>query len=131
MSTDRWFSYDPAGNGYETHPTEALARQAAARALDYYRDDASSEGWSEDVDSVVWGEIRGAVVCTDRRKVEPEDASEYFDEIHEYELRDLDAAPISAVASSETHMPVRVPVPPHEDFSDLVALNRARGMGKP
>jgi len=52
----KYFSYD-SDSGFEIHETEEEAIKSANDAIDYYRDNAS-EGWSEEVDTVCWGEIK-------------------------------------------------------------------------
>lgn len=64
-----YFSYDP-DCGFEQHDTAEEARKAAETALDHYRDQAA-DGWSEEVESICWGEIRGSVRETEREEVPP------------------------------------------------------------
>lgn len=69
-SRDLWFCYDP-GDGYEEYPTEEAARAAAEKAIDYYRDDSSSEGWSEEVWGVRYGKIHGWTIEKKRESRPP------------------------------------------------------------
>ncbi len=55
MSKSRWYVFDP-DNGIRFFDTEDEARSRAESILDEYRDD-SSDGWSEEVDDLHWGEI--------------------------------------------------------------------------
>ena len=52
----RYFCYDN-NTGFDTFETEKEARDAAQNDIDHYRNNAE-EGWSEDVYSVCWGEIK-------------------------------------------------------------------------
>jgi hypothetical protein len=71
MSTHRFWSFD--GDCRETHATEAEARATCENALDHYRDMAP-EGWDEEVDQIMWGEIRERVVVTERKTLAEYDA---------------------------------------------------------
>jgi hypothetical protein len=68
--SETWFSYDP-GDGFETHDTESAARERAEKALDYYKDDAPSDGWSEEVTQVCWGKVSQQVQETMRKRRPP------------------------------------------------------------
>ncbi|MCC6415089.1 MAG: hypothetical protein IT582_04185 [Opitutaceae bacterium] len=68
--TKTWFSYDP-GDGFETHGTEYAARKRAERALDYYKDEAGSEAWHEEVTQVCWGKVMQQVQETSRKQRPP------------------------------------------------------------
>lgn len=57
MSKQGYFSYDPEGDGYVTHETEDQARSSAEKALEYYRDEAFSDGWPDWMHYVCWGKI--------------------------------------------------------------------------
>lgn len=65
-----WFSYDPI-DGYEEHESEEKARAAAEAAIDYYRQDAPDEGWSDEVWSVRYGRVEGWTVETMRKHKPP------------------------------------------------------------
>jgi hypothetical protein len=67
-----WFAYDP-GDGFEEYATEAEARAAAEKALEYYREDAPSDGWSEEATGVCYGKITGWTVETMRKTKPPAD----------------------------------------------------------
>lgn len=59
--TDRFFLYDPAGNGFQAFPTAELRDVAAKAAIE----DCLVEGeWSDDVLEIVVGEITGCAVKT-------------------------------------------------------------------
>lgn len=60
--TNKFFLYDPAGDGFQTFPT-AKQRDAAAKAA--IEDSLDDDGWMEDVFSIVVGEITGAAMKTD------------------------------------------------------------------
>lgn len=76
MKTEQYFSYSPDG-GFDFHDTEQEAITAATKQLDYEKDHAGSEGWSEEVDSICWGEIRQRVELTwHAKRPAPEDLDE-------------------------------------------------------
>ena len=56
----KFFSYDP-DDGFEVHETEEEAKMCAQKTIDRYRDDAT-DGWSEEVEYVCWGELRQQAV---------------------------------------------------------------------
>lgn len=66
-----WFSYDP-GDGFETHDTEAAARERAEKALQYYKDEAAGDGWSDEVTQVCWGKVAQQVEETSRKQRPPD-----------------------------------------------------------
>lgn len=70
--SETWFSYDP-GDGFETHDTESAARERAEKALDYYKDEAPSDGWNEEVTQVCWGKVSQQVQETMRKRRPPAD----------------------------------------------------------
>ena len=67
---DRFFSYCPECQ-FETHATAEEAAKAADDHLEHFREEAP-DGWSEEVTSVCWGEIRATVEETERRPYNPE-----------------------------------------------------------
>lgn len=93
---DMWFSYDP-GDGYETHDTEAEARERAEKALQYERDEAG-DGWNEEVTQIAWGKVIQRVEEKWRKHKPPPDQIDedgydeegnnwsQFDELVEYHL---------------------------------------------
>jgi hypothetical protein len=70
--SDTWFSYDP-GDGFETHDTEQAARERAEKSLDYYKDDAPSDGWNEEVTGICWGKVAQKVAETMRKTRPPKE----------------------------------------------------------
>jgi hypothetical protein len=52
----RFFSYDPNGDGYQTHKTDAEAKDAAKSAIDAEREEAQ-EGWDDSVTEICWGKV--------------------------------------------------------------------------
>lgn len=87
----RFFSYDDQ-NQFELHETLEEAKAAAEKAFEYCSDEARSEGWSESVDKICYGELRGHVVetlsepwDTDKHGCAPEEGCEHV----KYELLDL------------------------------------------
>jgi hypothetical protein len=88
----KYFSYDPEGDGFTLHNTADEARKAAELDLSCHRDDAT-EGWSDSVESVCWGELRQlAMKVREMTKEEAEHQGIYFDNsfdtICDYELKD-------------------------------------------
>lgn len=58
-----WFVYDPDYSGMEFYATEAEAKAAAEKALDFWRGEAISDGeWSDEVESLIWGRVYQSVV---------------------------------------------------------------------
>lgn len=82
---DKWFSYDPDGDGFETHKTEQEAKESAEIAISWYREN-SSEGWDENVEGVCYGRIHQAVQMVDKRPL-PE--SSEFDYTCNYRLAEV------------------------------------------
>ena len=60
MPAQKYFTYD-ANEGYETYATEDKAREAAEKMLAHYSEYAH-EGWADEVDQVMWGEIKQRVI---------------------------------------------------------------------
>lgn len=89
--TKHFFTYDPGGMCFEPHDTLEEAKASAEDLLSSYRDYAE-DGWSEEVTHIIYGEVRGGVVETERMSwsdhlvrhdgVTPEEAAE--DEPHEF-----------------------------------------------
>jgi len=67
----KYFSYHP-DEGFGLHETEEEAKQAAQNNLDYERDMAC-DGWSDDVHSICWGEVKQHIVETMSRPRTDED----------------------------------------------------------
>jgi hypothetical protein len=89
----KYFSYDPEGDGFTLHATAEEAQKAAEADLSCYRDNAS-EGWSDSVDQVCWGELKQkALMVREMSKEEAEHQGIYFDNsfdsICDYELTDV------------------------------------------
>ena len=81
----RYFSFDPDG-GIAFHVTAAAAKKRAEDALDEERE-VSGDGWSESIEEICWGEVRGGVVETSRRPAtEAEKTMSYCEEIVDYAL---------------------------------------------
>ena len=87
----RFFSYDDQ-NEFELHDTLAEAKASAEKAFEYCSDEARSEGWSESVDEICYGELRGHVVellrepwDTNKHGAAPEEGCDHV----EYTLQDL------------------------------------------
>jgi hypothetical protein len=87
----KYFSYHPE-NGFNLHETEEKAKQAAQNNLDYERDMAC-DGWSDDVHSICWGEVKQHIVETMSRPRTDEDiyVSDDLVTITNYGLVDVNA----------------------------------------
>lgn len=98
----RFFFYDQEGDGFLYFSTTEERDAAAAEAIELYCDD----GWSEEVENVVAGEItHAATKCNVRTRPKPEDLDDEgfdkdgnswppeWDEICSYELRPLAGDP--------------------------------------
>lgn len=89
----RFWSYDPFGDGFDTHPTAEAARAAAEASLTWAAEQAASEGWPDETNAICWGPIAEAVVQTERRPLDPDETgADYFDEIADYALVSLPSA---------------------------------------
>lgn len=53
----KYFAYS-SDNGFSLFATAAEAEKFAQELLDQYREDSYGDGWSEDVGSVCWGELK-------------------------------------------------------------------------
>lgn len=54
--SNKYFVYS-ADNGFETFSTAAEAEAVADDIISQYREDAREDGWDDDVETVMWGEI--------------------------------------------------------------------------
>ena len=66
---EKWFVYDPEGNGYEEFSTE---ESALAHAEDYIRS-YLDDGWGEDVERVTVGKVTHRATQCDYAKRPPEE----------------------------------------------------------
>lgn len=92
----KYFSYDPEGNGFTLHKTAEEAKNHAEDDLACHRDNAS-EGWSDSVEHVCWGELKQmSFKVNEMTKEDAEHAgicvSNDFDYICDYQLKDLSHA---------------------------------------
>jgi len=76
-----WFSYSH-DTGFELHETEEMAKLVAQESLDAYIDDAGNEMYSEEIDSVCWGEVKGCAT----EKPTGEVINDYGDYVADYVL---------------------------------------------
>lgn len=85
----KYFSYDQ-DQGFELHATAEEAKKAAEDALDFERCEAS-EGWSDYVEGICWGELKQMTVETLNRPRTDEDTyvSSDCDTIVDYGLVDV------------------------------------------
>lgn len=77
-----FFSFDPFGDGLTFHDTAEEAKQKAEESLDYCRDVAGSDGWSDEVEWICWGRVSQ---CIKLISSEP-DPSGRFDSIDNYDF---------------------------------------------
>lgn len=74
--TDKYFLYDPDGDGFQTFATAEMRDAKAKLAIE---ECLSEDGWAEDVLSIVVGEISGVAskVNVEKRPPESEIDNEY------------------------------------------------------
>ncbi|CFQ50605.1 Uncharacterised protein [Yersinia frederiksenii] len=95
-----YFSYG-ADSGYEEHSTAEKAQEAAEADIDYYRGDAC-DGWSDEVDQVVWGVVIERSTQTGLRKRTDDDSCDSsIDEICDYILLPEVETPATTQALNE------------------------------
>lgn len=91
----RYFSWDFDGDGFQFWETAEEAKADAEAALQLYRDDASTDGWPEDIETLVlWGEIkerpwRGKAETRAAYEADGEEwpYSDAFDEVYDLQLK--------------------------------------------
>lgn len=80
-----YFSYG-VDSGYEEHSTAEKAQEAAEADIDDYRGDAC-DGWSDEVDQVVWGVvIERSTQAGLRKRTDDDSCDSSIDEICDYVL---------------------------------------------
>ena len=95
-----YFSYG-VDSGYEEHSTAEKAQEAAEADIDYYRGDAC-DGWSDEVDQVVWGVVIERSTQTGLRKRTDDDSCDSsIDEICDYVLLPEVETPATTQALNE------------------------------
>ena len=96
----KWFAYDPE-EGVVFFETEAEARDAAEDTLQACQDISAEDGWPENTEEIVYGEVRGGVVETSRVtreewnrthdiEDEPFPGGSQFDEMVEYAIKEIE-----------------------------------------
>ena len=82
-----WFCVDHCGS-VELFDSAEEAKSAAECYLEYERDNAPYDGWSEEVTQIMWGKIYGAVVQKYSRPRTEEDSGidPMFETVVDYEL---------------------------------------------
>lgn len=65
MSTKKFFTYDPTGDGFSEHSSAEEARASCQSILYEVLSDHYDE---DDVAFICWGEIKGRVVLKDKRE---------------------------------------------------------------
>lgn len=95
-----YFSYGTDA-GYEEHPTAERARESAEADIDEYRGEAC-DGWSDEVDQVVWGVVIERSTQTGLRKRTDDDSCDSsIDEICDYVLLPEVETPATTQALNE------------------------------
>lgn len=95
-----FFSYG-VDSGYEEHSTAEKAQEAAEAYIDYYRGDAC-DGWSDEVDQVVWGVvIERSTQAGLRKRTEDDSCDKSIDEICDYVLLPEVETPATTQAINE------------------------------
>lgn len=98
MKQYKWFAYDRVNGDYEIFETEAEAIEAAEKFLKYYREEATQDGWPEDLEgNVGYGEIKVHTVSNEiankkdytDEEWEEEGYSLDFDKIVEFDLEEI------------------------------------------
>ena len=82
----KYFAFSP-DTGFELYETAEKAKAAAQESIDQYAADAV-DGWSEEVESVYWGEIKQESVMMNQRPSEP---GSDVDFICDYGLTDIES----------------------------------------
>jgi len=79
---NRYFLYDPEGDGFSTYKTEEERDKDAVEAIEAYKED----GWNEEVTSVCAGEVTLQARQVDKVDRPPEDEidGEGYDKEDEY-----------------------------------------------
>ncbi len=94
----KYFSFDSINGDYDFHETEEEAKQEAEKALDFYRDNASSDGWPDGFsESIGYGKLIGLIQTAWTRKKEDYTEEEWdefgynevFDTVSDYEIKAL------------------------------------------
>lgn len=97
----RFFSNNPDGRGLVFHETDKEAQKQANEALEAYRENASDEGWDDNVGDVCWGEVRQIATASETPAEEGETFNgELIDFYVDYQLEppiDLSSTEISAL----------------------------------
>lgn len=102
-----YFSYGTDA-GYEEHPTTERARKSAEADIDEYRGEAC-DGWSDEVDQVVWGVVIERSTQTGLRKRTDEDSCDpSIADICDYVLLPEIEAPATTQALNEIKAQCRI-----------------------
>lgn len=90
MSKLKFFAYDP-DSGFELFATEAEAKKFADDAIEYYRGDAFTDGWPDEVNQVCWGRLMGESTKVNARPVDLQcDYEARFSEICDFQIVDVE-----------------------------------------
>ena len=96
----KYFAYDKYNNEFETFKTEKEAKDNAEAWLEYYRQNASCEGWCDDLnESIGYGKLIATTVekvIAEKKNFTDEEWEEKcfgsdFDKIIDYKLKPIDA----------------------------------------
>ena len=95
----KYFSFDAINGDFDLHKTEEEANKEAENALDFYRDNASEDGWPDGiVHSIGYGKLIGLCQTEWTRKKEDFTEDEWddfgyhenFDIVSDYEIKSID-----------------------------------------
>lgn len=94
----KYFSFDSINGEYNFHKTEEEAKKEAEKALDFYRDEASCDGWSDGFEEAIgYGKLIGLNKTQWTRKKEDYSEDEWdnfgynenFDTVSDYEIESI------------------------------------------
>jgi hypothetical protein len=82
-----WYVYDPI-DGFSRYDSEEKAKAAAHRVMDEEAKNAPTDGWSEDIADLEWGEIvPHERACCVKSEPAPDDSEWAGGEIQEWALK--------------------------------------------
>ena len=92
----KYFAYDETNYDFKFFETEEEAKKAAENYLEYYAEDASSEGWPEDI-NICYGKIMAQTIkkiIEEKKDYTDEEwgdmgYSEEYDEIIDYNIEKI------------------------------------------
>ena len=84
-----WFTFEVPEKEYRLWESEQRAKEEAEKILEYYRGEASSDGWPEEEEFVMWGRVMGwNTKCEIKIKADYEEwpYDSDFDEVYNMKL---------------------------------------------